>query len=216
MFTFFVSSFTVFSVMVAQTVFADSVRLAQLGTTATVQIISSTSTAIIRWAVPEMRVGLPGTNDDALFFLTARSLGEAQFTTPIIASTTIDGRYTTPIPLGAVDGLYDIGIKTHQHLTKVLRNVPLDGTERVLNFTQQDYSVPVKGLEVLVAGDINGLMTIPSQMGDDKINAIDVTSLLAQFNVQEKYARPNLNQDGKVNALDMTIILKNFNRLGDR
>jgi len=181
----------------------------------TVTVIGATSTVSVHWAVPEMRSGTPGTNDDALFFLTARTSGTVMYTTPIIGRTTTDGRYDTPIPLGPLYGTYDIGIKTDQHLTKVLRNVPLEGTNQVLNFTQTDYSLGTKGIQTLVAGDINGTIVQPSTMGDDKINAIDVTSLLSQYNSTDVHARANLNQDGKVNALDLTLILKNFNRRGD-
>ena len=178
-------------------------------------LLTATSTATIHWAVPEMRIGTPGTNDDAIFFLTVRQSGSVLFTTPVIASSTPAGTYDTPIELDIPNGTYDLGIKTHQHLTKILRNVPMDTSNRVLNFTQLDYTNLTKGTEVLQAGDINGSIAAPATMGDDKVNALDLTTLLSQFSATDKFARANLNQDAKVNALDLTIILKNFNHLGE-
>jgi len=182
--------------------------------TQSVTVTSATSTATIHWAVPEMRVGAPGTNDDTMFFLTVRNSGSVLFTTPVIASSTPAGTYDTPILLDVPNGTYDIGFKGHQHLTKILRTVPLNGSNRVLNFSRLDYTNLLKGTEVLEAGDINGTTTSAALMGDDKVNALDLTTLLSQFNATDKFARPNLNQDAKVNALDLTIILKNFNHLG--
>lgn len=178
------------------------------------QILVPTSTVTVHWAIPEMRVGPPGTNDDIRFYLTARSGGVVVATTPIIASTTAEGTYDFPIPINVPDGIYDVGIKSHQHLTKILRNIALGTTSTILNFTQPDNSSS-EGAGVLTAGDINGDGLSPATLGDDKINALDITTLLQQFGSTDKYARANLNQDGKVNALDLTIILKNFNLTGD-
>jgi hypothetical protein len=83
-------------------------------------------TATIQWAVPELRVGPAGSNDDVIFYLSIRSASTTLFTTPLIASTTASGTYNTPISLGSIPaGTYDIGIKGHQHLTRILRNVVL-------------------------------------------------------------------------------------------
>jgi len=173
----------------------------------------------IQWAVPELRAGPPGTNDDALFFLTARTGGTVLSLTDVFASTSASGTFFVPIDLAVASGTYDIGFKGHQHLTKVLRNVPLSPDfTRVLNFSQTDYTSTTKGAVVLLGGDINGTTTSPALMGDDKVNAVDLTQLLSQFNATDTSGntlRPDINQDTKVNAVDLTIILKNFNLIGD-
>jgi hypothetical protein len=56
-------------------------------------------------------------------------------------------------------------------------------------------------------------------LGDDKVNAVDLTAVLAKFNNNDpdgNSIRENINQDTKVNALDLTIVLKNFNAEGDQ
>ena len=186
--------------------------------------IEASSTVSVQWAVPELRSGAAGTNDDVVFYLTIRTAVDTDdavvYSTGLIASTSPDGTYLIPIDLPGINpGTYDIAIKGHQHLTKKLDNVNLAGGHLVLNFSQVDYTSTTKGSEILLAGDINGTMSSTADMGDDKINALDLTTVLASFNADDPSGnaeRANINQDTKVNALDLTTVLKNFNLLGDQ
>jgi len=181
---------------------------------------TATTSVTVRWARPELRVGAASTNDDAYFFLTVKHAGSLIYSTDLIASTTASGTYDIPIPLGLVHPeVYDIGIKTHQTLTKILRNVHLVAGTNVLNFTQTDYTSSTMGTTTLVAGDVNGSLAATSTLGDDKINAVDLTAALAVFNATDtdgNTIREDVNQDSKVNAVDITIMLKNFNAVGDQ
>ena len=177
--------------------------------------------AQIKWATPELRYGPPETNDDADFFLTVSdtSTHAIVYAQTVTATTYIDGTYTSSTiffpPVAA--GTYDVGIKTNQHLTRKLRNVALIDGVNTLNFTQPDNSAP-KGSQVLLAGDINMAGTSTATYGDDKVNGLDLSVMLNDFNSIDPTAhayRSNLTRDTKVNALDLTIILKNFNQVGD-
>ncbi len=177
--------------------------------------------AVVQWAVPELRYGVAETNDDVTFILTVRTSDNSDdvilYTQSVLATSEVDGTYSIPIELAVAAGTYDIGIKTDQHLTLVLDDVPLiDGTT-TLNFSQTDNSAP-KGAIELIAGDINLAGDAPATLGDDKINALDITQCLTDFAESDATGngyRSNLNQDTKVNALDLTTVLKNFNLEGD-
>lgn len=182
----------------------------------------SGTTATIQWAVPELRVGADETNDDTTFFitvLTADDSDDAVLFTSDLNDTINDGTYLTPIDLTSISpGTYDIGFKGHQHITKKLDNINLTAGNNVLNFTQADNSAP-KGTLELTAGDVNGDGTLPSNLGDDFVNSVDITVLLANFNNDDPTGnaeRSNLNQDSIVNSVDLSIILANFNLQGDK
>lgn len=178
-------------------------------------------TVTIQWAVPESRVGAGSTNDDVIFYLTARSPGTniPIFTSPIIASTSVDGTYNTPIDVSMLpDGVYDFTIKGHQHLTRKLTDVILNHGNTVLNFTQSANTSTDFGNVVLLAGDINGVATSVDTFGDDKVNSVDITAALAAFNLSDddgNTIREDINQDTKVNSVDVTLVLNNFNQVGD-
>jgi len=179
--------------------------------------------ASIKWAVPELRVGATSTNDDAIFYLTIRSPQDNDntilYSTPLIASTTASGQYAAQIPLpGMQPGIYDVGIKAHQHLTKILQNVMLTSGMNVLNFTQPN-NISTYGLVRLLAGDINGATSSSAVMGDDTVNSIDLLKLVQDLDNNDPTGndrRSNLNQDIVTNSVDLSILLKNLDKMGDR
>lgn len=185
--------------------------------------VSSDTTATVQWAMPQGRVGAAETNDDADFYLTVRTATNgddvilATVPAATLLSTGVDGRYLTPEALGVSPGTYDIGIKGHQHLTRVLQDVTLTSGNTVLNFTQPDNSAP-KGSQVLLAGDVNGAGTSPATLGDDVVNSVDLSTLLAVIDDDDltgNALRPNLNQDVVVNSVDLSLMISNLDDEGD-
>jgi hypothetical protein len=174
----------------------------------------------IQWAVPEMRVGATSTNDDAIFYLTVKdpATHAIVYQMPILATTTVEGTYLSPISLGMLPvGSYDIAIKTHQHLTKILRNVPLGLGLTVLNFTQPDNSAPY-GMDILLAGDVSGSTSTPATLGDDVVNSVDLSIIINDLDKEDlsgRGIRSNLNQDPVINSVDMSLMLKNLDVTGD-
>lgn len=174
----------------------------------------------IQWAVPEMRVGATSTNDDAIFYLTVKdpATHAVIYSMPNLATTTVEGIYATTISLGLLPvGNYDIGIKTHQHITKILRNVPLGLGMTVLNFTQLDNSAPY-GTVRLLAGDVSGSTSTPALMGDDVVNSIDLSIIINDLDKDDlttRGIRSNLNQDPVINSVDLSLMLKNLDVEGD-
>ncbi|PIR03623.1 MAG: hypothetical protein COV59_05550 [Candidatus Magasanikbacteria bacterium CG11_big_fil_rev_8_21_14_0_20_39_34] len=192
-------------------------------TDASVDVITTTSTpVIIQWAVPQNRVGDPGTNDDMLFYLTVRTASNADdvilYTQTDLATTTEAGTYETPILLqGISPGTYDIGIKGGAQLTQILNNVVLGETTTTLNFTQADNS-SLKGTRVLLSGDVSGDATSPATLGDDVVNSVDISLLIDALDDTDATGngiRSNLNQDSAVNSVDLSIMLDNLDAEGD-
>lgn len=186
-------------------------------------VLSGTpTTATVDMAVPEIRDGTPSTNDDVSFFLTVRTATDADdvilFTQSVLASTENDGTYAIPIDLtGIGPGTYDIGIKGHQHITRVLNDVTLVGGNNVLNFSKTDNSVG-KGSVVLLGGDVNGAGSTPATLGDDVVNSVDISTLLTVLDDDDltgNTLRPNINQDVVVNSVDLSIMIKNLDVEGD-
>jgi len=138
-----------------------------------VWLATSTVTATIQWAVPEVRSGAAGTNDDVRFYLTVRNpSNHAYLATSTMATTSADGTYATPLDLANIySGTYDVGFKSAAYLNKILRNADLKPGNTVLNFTQADNSI-TKGAIVLVAGDVNGTGDSPSTLGDNVVNSV--------------------------------------------
>jgi hypothetical protein len=185
---------------------------------------------------PELRVGVAGTNDDVLYYLTAYAPtdingGGCQESAanngcdPIFRQNSIDevaeqGEAASTVVLeGLVDSRYDFGIKTQQHLRKKLRNVLVSGNATTpLNFTDPLNGLGV-GSEVLYAGDINGDGLTPSTLGDDVINSIDLSLFMNDLDGDDptgNVVRANLNQDSVINSVDLSIMLKNLDAEGDR
>jgi len=185
--------------------------------------VTSTVNVVIQWAVPEMRVGATSTNDDAIFYLTVRTPQDADdvvmYQMPNLATTTVQGTYSTSIAItGLVAGGYDIGIKTHQHVTKVLQNIFLsDATTTILNFSQYDNSFPY-GTVRLLAGDVSGATSTPAVLGDDVVNSVDLSIMINELDKDDLTGndiRANLNQDPVINSVDLSLMLKNLDVEGD-
>ena len=137
---------------------------------------------------------------------------------PSLATTTVEGKYSGQLPLGVASGVYDIGIKTHQHLTKMLRGVTLSDGANVLNFTQASNTVPFGAIRLL-AGDISGSTSTPATLGDDVVNSVDLSILINDLDRDDatgRGIRANLNQDSVVNSVDLSLMLKNLDVAGEQ
>jgi len=184
---------------------------------------TSSMDVYIQWAVPESRVGATSTNDDAIFYLTVRTSNNTDdvilYQMPDLKKTTIAGTYSTSITItGLTADTYDIGIKTHQHITKVLQDIPLsDSTITRLNFTQPDNSTTYGSIRLL-AGDISGTTSTPADLGDDVINSVDLSIMINDLDKDDMSGngiRSNVNQDPVVNSVDLSLLLKNLDLEGD-
>ncbi len=181
-------------------------------------------TVTVRWAVPELRVGATSTNDDTTFYLTIRTSNNSDNTIlasmAYLATTSVDGTYATSINFGIASGTYDVGIKTQQHLTKIIQDVMLsDSTTTELNFTNDTNQPGVYGSGRLLAGDVSGAGTSPATLGDDVVNSVDMSimlPLLDDLDPTGNGIRSNLNQDTVVNSVDLSIFLKNLDMTGER
>ena len=184
--------------------------------------IDGNPTVTITYAVPESRTGAVGTNDDVTFFITVRTANDSDDTilfTSDLATTTADGSYTTQIELTGISaGTYDIGIKGHQHITRVLQDVPIVSGNTALNFSTDDYASTTRGKEVLLAGDVNGTGNTPTTLGDDVVNSVDISTLLTVLDDTDgtgNAVRSNINQDTVVNSVDLSVMLTNLDTEGD-
>jgi hypothetical protein len=137
-------------------------------------------------------------------------------------ATTDETGYSGPTPLAlpVIDGRSnDIFIKTDQHLAKKITTVlPVGPVNTTLNFTQLDNSAPL-GDERLLAGDVNNTGTTPATLGDNVVNAVDLSVLLARLDDADattKSIRSNFNRDPVVNSIDLSLLLKNLDVEGDR
>lgn len=185
--------------------------------------VTSDVEGTVQWAVPQGRVGSAETNDDADFYLTVRTSSDlddvvvATVPAASLFATGVEGRYLTATNLGVSPGTYDIGFKGSQHLTRVLDDVTLASGPNVLNFSQADNSAP-KGSVTLLAGDVNGAGTTPATLGDDVVNSVDISTLLAVVDDDDPSGnalRPNLNQDIVVNSVDLSLMIGNLDAEGD-
>jgi len=189
----------------------------------TIWMRGASVSATIQWAIPELRVGAAGTNDDSEFFLTVRTANNADdvvlWQQNITQMMDDDGTYSAPpIDLtGISPGVYDIGIKTQSHLTRVLDDVTLVAGNNVLNFSQADNSAP-KGAVVLDSGDVSGDGLTPDTLGDDVVNSVDISiifTVLDNADLTGNGIRSNLNQDVVVNSVDLSMMLDNLDQNGD-
>ncbi|MEM9336641.1 MAG: hypothetical protein AAGA35_02195 [Patescibacteria group bacterium] len=183
---------------------------------------TGSSTVTIQYAVPEGRVGVEQTNDDTVFYLSIRTADDADdvvlFTTAL-ATTSVDGTYLADIDLTSVaTGTYDIGFKGSQHLTRVLQDVPIGFGSTTLNFSTTDYASTTRGSIRLLAGDVNGAGDSAATLGDDVVNSVDLSAILAVLDDSDATGngiRANLNQDTAVNSVDLSIMLDNLDAQGD-
>jgi hypothetical protein len=122
-----------------------------------------------------------------------------------------------------VPGAYDVYFTGYSHLSRVLRGVSFtSGASLELDFSTGD--------AVLLAGDAagssndDGVLLSGDEWGDDLVNALDITSILAKLNLTGSVSpetpgnisKEDLNGDGLVNALDITLGLSNLNKYGDK
>lgn len=185
-------------------------------------LAAGSPTVTIQWAVPELRVGAAESNDDSIFYIAIFSSAEddaaALFTMSGLATTEVDGTYSTQILLGSVTtGTYDVIFKGSQTLAKKLNDITLIAGNNVLNFSTTDNAAS-KGSEVLLGGDISNAGTDPSSLGDNVVNSIDFSLLLDVLDDTDSTGnnvRSNINQDTAINSVDMSILLKNLDVNGD-
>jgi len=198
------------------------VQEANAVSTSLIIIPSSDITATIQWAVPELRTGPSGTNDDTDFYIAFYSPAEdgqaAIFKLDTLLSTSTDGTHSSRIELPGLNaGTYDVIFKGSQTLSKKLNDIEIVSGQNVLNFTTLDNSSS-KGSEVMLGGDISNAGTTPDTLGDNVINSIDISVLLNDLDSADPTGnslRANINQDTSVNSVDMSIILKNLDVEGD-
>lgn len=188
----------------------------------TAHVLASSPTITINSVRPQGRVGTDQTNSDTTFYVTVRTVNDADdvvlFTQIDLATTDVAGVSTATIDLtGISPGTYDIGLKGHQHLTRVLNDITLVAGNNVLNFTQLDNSVP-RGTQVLLTGDVNGTGVDPANLGDDVVNSVDISTLLVNIDDDDltgNAIRSNLNQDIVVNSVDLSWMIGNLDVTGD-
>jgi hypothetical protein len=177
--------------------------------------------ARVRFAIPESRVGVGGTNWDVNFYLYLKNLNTQTiaYKMDFLTSTFVAGENITPILFSAVSaGNYDVFIKTHQHLSKKLSNITLVNGLNIFNFSTIDNTPDVIGPVRLLAGDISGIGNTPDTLGDNEINSIDLNIMLDSLDIDDlstRDVRANLNQDVIVNSVDLSLLLKNLDLQGE-
>ena len=188
----------------------------------TSRISANTVTVSILFSTPQSRDTSRGDNYDSTYYITVRTSTNSDdvvlFTSELASSTASGASLGTIELTGIGAGTYDIGIKTNQTLTKVLQDVPLSLGNTTLNFSSTDYASITRGSEVLLAGDLDGAGTSNITLGDDLVNSIDLSVMLADLNDSDSdgnQVRANINQDVTVNSVDLSIILSNLNVEGD-
>lgn len=146
---------------------------------------------------PEKRVGgdrnlgLPSRVD---FY--NRTLGRTVFVAYVnMSSIGWVGVETDELP----DGIYDISFKGLSHLTVVARNVRIDASVEVIDFSFGDQVI-------LVAGDVH-------ESKDNFINGLDIAATTQVIYSNDINA--DLNRDGIVNALDLSIVVGNLYKSGE-
>jgi len=177
--------------------------------------------AEVQWAVPEGRVGPAGTNWDATFYLYFKdpSTGNIVYKMDTLTTTAVTGEKLSPIIIDDLpSGNFDVLIKTHQHLSKKLANIPIPDGLNIFNFTTTDNTTGTIGSERLLAGDISGAGTSPDTLGDNEINSVDLSIILNDLDADDlttRGIRANLNQDVVVNSVDLSLMLKNLDMQGE-
>jgi len=179
-------------------------------------------TVTITFTTPESRTGTVGTNYDVNFFVTIRTSDNSDDSilfTSGLATTSLDGSYSTQIELIDVSaGTFDVGIKGNQHITLVLQDVTIATGNTALNFSTDDYASTTRGENVMLAGDVNGDGNSASTLGDDVVNSVDLSVILAVLDDTDPTGnniRSNINQDTAVNSVDLSVMLDNLDKEGD-
>lgn len=174
-------------------------------------------------AQPELRSGAVGTNYDVSFFFKILNPDNSNHSVLYSHSTLLNTDNTgvnyTPVEVAVIqEGTYDVSLKTKSHLTTILDNVHLYPGENFLNFTNAA-NLPTIGSIKLTAGDIDGVGVDPGNLGDDVINAVDLSVLLQKWGTSDptgNSVRANLNQDNTVDQSDLNILLGNLDKTGDK
>ena len=171
-------------------------------------------------AYPEQRSGTVNYDTDFTFSILNPDNQNHQviYQYPYLLSSNNSGvSYVSAVLSMINEGTYDVAIKTESHLSKVLDNTYLHIGDNSLNFTNEE-NLPQIGSVVLIAGDINGTGGTLESLGDDVINAIDLSILLNRFGSSDftgNSVLANLNQDGVVDETDLNILLGNLDKEGD-
>jgi hypothetical protein len=91
-------------------------------------------------------------------------------------------------------------------------------TTTVLNFTNTT-NLATKGSQRLASGDVSGVGTSPSTLGDDVVNSIDLSLLINRLDLDDltgNVERVNLNQDPVINSVDLSMLLFHLDQEGER
>jgi len=176
-------------------------------------------------ARPEQRYSGNGNNFDTELYLTLLNSDNANHQSPIYQHSTLLQSNASGVaypyltfPNGVIAGTYDALIKPKAHLAKLQDNVYLIAGDNILNFTSPNNSVTI-GSSTLTAGDIDGNGNSLNSFGDNVINSVDLSALLAQIGSNDSSGnlfRANLNQDSIVDQADLTILLGNLDKEGDK
>ena len=173
---------------------------------------------------PEQRSVVSGNNYDTDFYFkifTADNLNhQVVFDYPSMLTANNSGMaspYFT-LPESVVPGVYDILLKSKSHLAKLQNNVYLQVGDNSINFTNPDNGTSI-GSATLTAGDIDGNGSSSTTIGDNVINAVDLSIILSQvgsLDLSGNGLRANLNQDTVVDEQDLNVLLGNLDKEGDR
>lgn len=152
-------------------------------------------------AYPEKRIPRQG-NWDTKSKINMFSLGSTLPTYTWAIETGTDG--TAYIDNTITTGTYLISFKGLSHLTKFIRNLPLQqGVEKNLDYT-------FNNTFHLLAGDVHRKS---NGSKDDYINGLDISALVRELYTADEHA--DLNQDGQVNGLDVSNQVVNLYLSGD-
>lgn len=148
-------------------------------------------------AKPEKRI--PSSNNDStVLTLEVRPVGSSSPLDTNVVTTSSGGTYSG-VTFTILPGVYDITAKGYSHLRRKKSNVTLTA-DTTIDFTDG-------GTDNLLSGDVN------STDGDNKVNGIDLTLLVAGLNSAN--VRLDLNRDGRVNGIDLTNAVTNLILTGD-
>jgi hypothetical protein len=149
-------------------------------------------------AKPEHRVGL---HNNA--FLASLKFFDPPSKTlllsrPISLDTEGNGTLVTnQLPVGT----YHIGLKGDQHLGKFIKNIAFEQNAPAI-FLDYSFNDTLK----ILAGDLKS---------DDRINALDLSSMLIHYSEKGQEIPQDLNKDFAVNASDMALLLINYLKQGE-
>lgn len=171
-------------------------------------------------AIPERRFGAFQTNHDTrfAFSLLDPSTLQTQFVNNGLLQSRPNGIYNGVVrPAVLSAGYYNALIKTEAHLSLMVPNIEIHNGSNQINFTNIG-NLPEIGSLRLKAGDVNGVATEFSSLGDDVVNSVDISILLKDYNridTTGNSIRSNLNQDQQVDLEDLQIMIDNLDQEGE-